>query len=174
MPTCSASWCADGAPVFWRRALKFLSAALNRDWCDYSGTQRAQRSKKFEISSEIENFERERHFRASHPPRPYFCGEFDTSRLIFSSEIKNFDRDSNFRWGLNFFGRWALWGELEVTDLRWQREPKTQVFAENRSFSRKFKHLGRAQETAENRRFSQKTADFRRKPQETADWAPSP
>ena len=32
----------------------------------------------------------------------------------------------------------------------------------------------RAQETAENRRFSQKTEDFRRKPQETADWALSP
>ena len=34
--------------------------------------------------------------------------------------------------------------------------------------------MWRAQETAENRRFSQKTEDFRRKPQETADWAPSP
>ena len=34
--------------------------------------------------------------------------------------------------------------------------------------------IWRAQETAENRRFSQETEDFRRKPQETADWAPSP
>ena len=34
--------------------------------------------------------------------------------------------------------------------------------------------IWRAQETAENHRFSQKTEYFRRKPQETADWAPSP
>ena len=38
-------------------------------------TQRAQRSKKIEISSEIQNFERECKFRASHPPRPYFVGK---------------------------------------------------------------------------------------------------
>ena len=59
-------------------------------------TQRAQRSKKFEISSEIENFKREWNFRESHPLRPHFCGEIETSRLKFSSEIKHFDRDWNF------------------------------------------------------------------------------
>ena len=67
-------------------------------------------------------------------------------------------------------------GELKGTELRWQREPKTQIFVENRRFSQirpfswKFKHL----DCTGNRRFSQKTEDFRRKPQETADWAPSP
>ena len=58
----------------------------------------------FEISSEIENFEREWEFRASHRPRPYFCGEFETSRLKFSSEIKNFERDCNFVWLLGPLG----------------------------------------------------------------------
>ena len=51
----------------------------------------------------------------------------------------------------------------KVTDLRWQREPKTQIFAENRRYLQihpffwKFQHL----EDAENRRFSQKTAGNR-------------
>ena len=54
-------------------------------------TQRAQRSKKFEISSEIENFERDWNFRASHPPRPYFLwGNRDV-------EIEILDRDQKFR-----------------------------------------------------------------------------
>ena len=54
-------------------------------------------------------------------------------------------------------------GALKGTELRWQREPKTQIFAENRRFSQihpfswKFQHLG-------GRRKPQKTADFRRKP----------
>ena len=70
-------------------------------------------------------------------------------------------------------------GELKGTELRWQREPKTQIFAENRRFSQirpfscKFQHL----EGAGNRRFSQETEDFRRELQGTADWAlwpPSP
>ena len=67
-----------------------------------------------------------------------------------------------------------LQGELKVKELRWQREPKTQIFAENRRFSQirpfssKFKHLEGAgnrrkpQIFAENRRFSQKTAGNRR------------
>ena len=62
-------------------------------------------------------------------------------------------------------------GELKVTDLRWQRKPKTQIAAENcrfsqiRPFSWKFQHLEGAgnrrkpQIFAGNRRFSQKTAD---------------
>ena len=75
-------------------------------------TQRAQRSKKFEISIEIENFDREWNFWASHPPRPFFCGEIETSRLKISSEIKNFDRDWKFRSRSNFFDRWALWEGL--------------------------------------------------------------
>ena len=63
-------------------------------------------------------------------------------------------------------------GALKETELRWQREPKTQIFAENRRssqirpFSWKFQHL----EGAENRRkpqISQETEDFRREPQET-------
>ena len=71
-------------------------------------------------------------------------------------------------------------GKLKVTELRWQRAPKTQIFAENRRDFRRFttspgnSRIWRAQETAENRRSSQKTEDFCRKPQETADWAPSP
>ena len=60
------------------------------------------------------------------------------------------------------------------TELRWQRAPKTQIFAENRRFSQihpfswKFQHLEGAgnrrkpQIFAENRRFSQKTAGNRR------------
>ena len=61
-------------------------------WGDLgSTTQRAQRSKKFEISSEIENFERDWKFRASHPPRPYFlCWNRDV-------EIEIFERDQKFR-----------------------------------------------------------------------------
>ena len=64
--------------------------------------------------------------------------------------------------------------ELKVTELRWQRAPKTQIFAENRRFlqihpfSWKVQHLEGAgnrrkpQIFAENRRFSQKTAGNRR------------
>ena len=57
-------------------------------------------------------------------------------------------------------------GELKVTDLRWQRKPKTQIFAENRRFSQihpfswKLKHL----EGAGNRRKPQMFAEKRRKP----------
>ena len=60
-----------------------------------------------------------------------------------------------------------------MTDLRWQRKPTTQIFTKNRRFS-PFpgnSSIWRAQETAENRRFSQKTelqkifAENRRKPQ---------
>ena len=54
-------------------------------------TQRAQWSKKFEISIEIENFDREWNFRASHPPRPFFFwGNQDI-------EIKIFERDQEIR-----------------------------------------------------------------------------
>ena len=61
-------------------------------------------------------------------------------------------------------------GALKGTELRWQREPKTQIFAENRRFSQihplswKFQHVEGAgnrrkpQIFAENLRFSQKTA----------------
>ena len=62
-------------------------------------TQRAQRSKKFEISSESENFERVK-FSSELPTAiswGNWGGEIETSRLTFSSEIKNFDRDCNFR-----------------------------------------------------------------------------
>ena len=65
--------------------------------------QRAQRSKKFEISSEIANFEREWKFLASHPPRPYFFVGISRhrdlkirSRLKLSIEIENFERDQFF------------------------------------------------------------------------------
>ena len=50
-------------------------------WNSVGITQRAQRSKKVEISSEIVKISRERNVRASPPPRPYFCGEIETSRL---------------------------------------------------------------------------------------------
>ena len=57
-------------------------------------------------------------------------------------------------------------GALKGTELGWQREPKTQIFAENRRFSQIHPFSWEIQpfEGAENRRFSQ----------ETADWAPSP
>ena len=57
-------------------------------------------------------------------------------------------------------------GALKGTELRWQREPKTQIFAEKTADFRRFtpspanSSIWRAQETAENRRFSQKTADW--------------
>ena len=36
-------------------------------------------------------------FSSEPPPRPYFCGEIETSRLTFSSlKIKKFDRDQIF------------------------------------------------------------------------------
>ena len=54
-------------------------------------TQRAQRSKNFELSSEIENFERECNFRASNPPRVYFLWGYR------DVEIEIFERDSKFR-----------------------------------------------------------------------------
>ena len=53
--------------------------------------QRAQRSNKFEISSEIENFERDWNFWASHPPRPYFLWG------IRHVEIEIFERDQKSR-----------------------------------------------------------------------------
>ena len=46
--------------------------------------------------------DRDLKFRASHPLRPYFCGEIETSRLKFqarsniSIEIENFERDQVF------------------------------------------------------------------------------
>ena len=66
-------------------------------------------------------------------------------------------------------------GALKGTELRWQREPKTQIFAENRRFSQirpfswKFQHLEAAGDrrkpqifTGNRKRFSQKTAGNRR------------
>ena len=69
-------------------------------------SQRAQRSKKFEISIGIENFEREWNFRASHPPRPYFLwGNRDVEIEIFERDQK-FRSRSNFSIGIKFF--WSL------------------------------------------------------------------
>ena len=57
---------------------------------------------------------------------------------------------------------------LKVTELRWQRERKTQIFAEDRRFTPpnagKFPAFG-------GRRKPQKTADFRRKPKIFAETA---
>ena len=50
-----------------------------------------KKSKNIEISSEIEIFEREWNFRASHPPRPLFLWG------IRDVKTENFKRDSNFR-----------------------------------------------------------------------------
>ena len=95
------------------RASAQRGQASARLWQGVGGEKRPPRGpkvqKKIEISIEIENFDREWNFRASHPPRPYFCGEMETSRLKISSEIKNFDRDLKFRSRWNFFDRWALW-----------------------------------------------------------------
>ena len=63
-----------------------------------------QKNSRFRARLKI--FEREWNFRASHPPQPYFCGEFETSRLKPSSEIRNFDRDWKLRARLNFFDCW--------------------------------------------------------------------
>ena len=63
-------------------------------------------------------------------------------------------------------------GDRESPKRRFRRKPQT--FADFPRFtpSSGNSNIWRAQETAENRRFSQETEDFRRKPQETADWAP--
>ena len=50
-----------------------------------------------------------------------------------------------------------------------KREPKMQIFAENRRFSQIDRFSWKFKQCAENRRFLQKTEDFRRKTQETAD-----
>ena len=69
--------------------------------------QRAQRSKKFEISSEIENFEREWHFRASHPPRPYFLwGNRDVEIEIFELKDQTFRSRLKISIEIKFF--WSL------------------------------------------------------------------
>ena len=88
----------------------FWTVLVQYAFPQYRG-QRAQRSKKFEISIEIENFDREWKFRASHQPRHYFLWEIETSRLKVSSlkiknsiEIKNFDRDRKCFWSLGPLG----------------------------------------------------------------------
>ena len=63
-------------------------------------------------------------------------------------------------------------GALKGTELRWQGQPKTQIFAENpQIFADSPLHL--EIHACGGRRKPQKTEDFRRKPQATADWAPS-
>ena len=63
------------------------------------------------FSSEIETndiFKRDWKFQASHPPNPYFCGEFSRSRLKVSSEIEVFKRDWKFQaktWNFQAFKR---------------------------------------------------------------------
>ena len=81
------------------------SSAMKTTTWRCSIIQRAQRSKKFKISIEIENFDLENEIfeRATHRG-PIFCGEIETSRLKFSSaarskisiETENFDRDQIF------------------------------------------------------------------------------
>ena len=86
--------------------------------------------KKFEISIEIENFDREWNFRASHPPRPYFLlwGNRDV-------EIKIFERDQTFRSRLKisieikFFVIVGPSGIFAICDCDAPREPqKSQRF----------------------------------------------
>ena len=48
---------------------------------------------KIEKFQDLEIFKRDWKFQASHPPNPYFCGEFRRSSLKFSIEIENFKRD---------------------------------------------------------------------------------
>ena len=88
-------------------------------------------------------------------------------------KMENAERQTNCRRKFSIF-QCSSGRAYKGTELRWQREPKTQIFAENRRFSQihpfswKFKHLEGAgnrrkpQIFSENRRFSQKT---RRKPQ---------
>ena len=61
-------------------------------------------------------------------------------------------------------------GALKGTELRWQGEPKMQIFAQKGTFLQIHpfswkSSMWRAQIFAENRRSSQKTQDFRREPQ---------
>ena len=78
--------------------------------------QRAQRSKKIEISIEIENFDREWNFRASHPPRPYFLwGNRDIDIRIFERDQKFRSRlkisiEIKFFWSLGPLGLSWFWG----------------------------------------------------------------
>ena len=57
---------------------------------------------------DLEIFKRAWNFQASHPPNPYFCGEFWRSGLNISSEIEIFKGDWKFQAILNFFKIWAL------------------------------------------------------------------
>ena len=90
------SWKTTQRRTYRRRGVQIRLGLEPGDFCAPDkirprSTQRAQRSKKFEISIEIENFDREWNFRASHPPRHYFLwGNRDI-------EIKNFERDQKVR-----------------------------------------------------------------------------
>ena len=59
---------------------------------------------------DLEIFKRAWKFQASHPPNPFFCGEFWRSGLKISSEIEIFKRDWKFQAILKFFKIWALRG----------------------------------------------------------------
>ena len=106
--------------------------------------------------------------------------------LVQQSQVETGNSHSRRKWKAGKpMSKWSLtkssWrgkaggqGALKVTELRWQRAPKTQTFAENRRFSQihpfswKFQHLEGAgnrrkpQIFAGNRRFSQKTGGNRR------------
>ena len=73
--------------------------------------------KKFEISIEIENFDREWNFRASHPPRPYFLwGNRDI-------EIQIFELDQKFRSRLKI--------SIEINFFCWSLGPLGLLAADN-------------------------------------------
>ena len=63
---------------------------------------------KIEKNQDLEIFKRDWKFQASHPPDPYFWGEFWRSILKFSIKIENFNRDWKFQARFNFFNLWAL------------------------------------------------------------------
>ena len=98
----------------------------------------------------------------------------DRDSSVSTGNFKVLSRGRHHAWRIPFWDVLVYRGELKVTELRWQRALKTQIFAENRRFSQihhswKFKHL----EGAGNRRklqISQKTEDFRR----NRRLAPSP
>ena len=91
---------------------------------------------------EIENFEREQNFRASHPPRPYFCGG---NRDV---EIENFERDLKIRsklkisseieffWSLSEEPKRVVSKRVVSADVPPERKPERGYVRQNRPFTK--------------------------------------
>ena len=95
------------------------------------------RGLQLKYSSEVETsdiFKRDWTFQASHPPNPYFCGEFSRSRLYISSEIENFKRKLEiFKRSsqIAFFSRFGPFGFDRLHDCQITRLHSSQKLLRN-------------------------------------------